>query len=95
MKRKSLTTHKQFHTELLKRPGYKEAYEALEPEFSVIDSIIEARIKQRMTQKELAEKVGITQSAIARIESGKISSTLDTIQKILARVGLKLKVVKA
>ena len=50
MKRKSLTTHKQFHSEMLKRPGYMEAYEALEPEFSVIDSIIETRLKLKVVK---------------------------------------------
>jgi DNA-binding XRE family transcriptional regulator len=92
---RKMKTHKEFHAELMKKPGYKEAYDALEVEFTIYDCIIEARKKEDLTQKQLAQKAGITQSALARIESGRISSTLTTIQKILGHVGLKLKVVKA
>ncbi len=95
MKLKGQTTHKEVHAELMKRPGYKEAYDALEPEFAIYDAIIEARIKENLTQKQLAEKIGIKQSALARIESGSISSTFAMIQKLLAGLGLKLKIVRA
>lgn len=90
-----MKTHKQFSEELLRDPELKKIDDNLDPEFKVYSAIIEARIKNNLTQKQLAQKVGIAQSALARIESGKISSTIATIQKILASVGLKLKVVKA
>jgi ribosome-binding protein aMBF1 (putative translation factor) len=95
MRLEGQTTHKEALARMMKRPGFKEAYDALEPEFAIYDAILEARIKKNLTQKQLAQKVGIAQSALARIESGKISSTIATIQKILANVGLKLTVVKS
>jgi len=79
---------------MMKKPGFKEAYDALEPEFAIYDALMEARINKNLTQKELAQQIGIAQSALARIESGKISTTLSTIQKILKSLGLKLTVVK-
>lgn len=95
MKLKGMTTHKEVMARMMKRPGFKDAYDALEPEFKIYDAIMKARVKKNMTQAELAEKVGIKRSALARIESGAISSTLMTIQKLLSGLGLKLKVVKA
>jgi DNA-binding XRE family transcriptional regulator len=90
-----MKTHKQFSKELLRDSKLREIDAVLDPEFKVYGAIVEARIRNNLTQKQLADKVGIAQSALARIESGKISSTITTIQKILASVGLKLKVVKA
>ncbi len=95
MKLKGQTTHKEALARIMGRPGFKDAYDALEPEFIIYDALIEARIKKNLTQKQLAEKIGIKQSALARIESGAISSTLSTVQKLLSALGLKLKIVKA
>ena len=95
MKLTGQTTFTESLARAMKRPGFKEAYDALEPEFAIYDAIIEARRKENLTQKELAKKIGVDQSALARIESGRISATLTTIQKVLNGLGLKLKVVKA
>ena len=95
MTKKYYATHAEVHDRMMKRPGYKEAYEALEPEFAIYEAIIDARIQRKMTQRQLAEKAGIAQSALSRIESGKINSTLQSIQKLLALTGRKLKIVQA
>lgn len=54
----------------LKNPKFRKEYEALEEEFSVAEDIIKLRIKNGITQKELAQKAHTSQSAIARLESG-------------------------
>ena len=59
-----------FGKELLNDPDVAAEYEALEPEFDIIRSLMEARISQNMTQKELSERTGITQADISRIENG-------------------------
>ena len=78
--------------EAFKRPGVKKAYNELEFEFQIIRALIDARSKKEMTQKKLAEKIGIAQSALARFESGRINPTLSFLKKITSGLGLKLMV---
>ena len=95
MKLEGTKNYKEIHAKLMRRPGFKEAYEELEPEFAIYDAIMAARIQKHLTQKELAKKIGVTQSALARFESGKISATLATLQKFCKALGLKIKIVEA
>ena len=90
-----MKTHKQLKAELLKRPGFKKAYDELEFEFQLIDAIIAQRIKDGVTQKELARKIGTKQSAIARFESGRYNPSLTFISKLSRALDLRLKVTTA
>lgn len=73
-------------------PEFAAEYEKLRPEYEAIRAVINARIECNMTQKELAEKTGIRQSNISRIESGATSPTIDTLARIAAGMGKKLKI---
>jgi len=68
---------------------YKE-YKALEPEYEIIKQIIKARSELNITQKELAERVGIKQSNISRLESGNYNPSLDFLKKIAQGLGKEL-----
>ena len=85
-----MITHDEFVKESLKNPDLKKVYDSLELEFKLIDAIIEQRIKHGITQKQLAEKVGMKQSAIARFESGKCNPTLSFLKKLAMALGMKL-----
>ncbi len=87
-----MKTFRQFKKESLGRPGVKKAYEDLELEFRLIRAIIDQRLKKGVTQKELAEKVGTKQSAIARFESGNANPTLSFVQKLSTALNLKIRV---
>jgi len=89
MKMKTFT---QLKKELKKDKKFKKAYDELEFEFKLIELLIENRLKKGMTQKELAEKVGTKQSAIARFESGEYNPTILFIQKVSHALNVKLKV---
>ena len=65
-------------------------YEKLRPEYEAICAVIAARLGSNMTQKELAEKTGIRQSNISRIESGSCSPTVATLQALAEGLGKKL-----
>ena len=69
-------------TELLSDPVVKKEYDALEDEFALIESLISARLAKKMTQSELAIKVGMKQAAIARLEGGESNPTYSTLSKI-------------
>jgi ribosome-binding protein aMBF1 (putative translation factor) len=85
-----MKTLEQFKKEALKRPGVRKAYTETQPEFQIIRALIISRNKRGMSQRKLAQKIGVTQSALARFESGKANPTLSFIQKITSGLGLKL-----
>ena len=76
--------------ELFKRSEVKKAYDNLEFEFQIIKALIEARSRRKMTQKELAQKIGVAQSALARFESGNVNPTLSFLKKVTSGLGLQL-----
>ena len=83
------------HLELsLKNPEFKAAYDALEDEFSALDALLKARKQAGLTQAEVAERMGIAQSALARIESSlgsrKHSPSLATLRRYAEACGKKL-----
>ena len=75
----------------LKNPEFKAEYDALEPEFSIMQAIIDARKESGMTQKELAEKTGITQADISRLEKGNANPSLRTLQRLAAGMNMRVK----
>ena len=60
------------------------------PEFEVMRVLIDARISQNMTQKELSERSGVRQSNISRIENGTCSPTIATLEALANGMGKKL-----
>ena len=71
-------------------PELHDEYKALAPEYEIIKQIIQARAEQNLTQKELADKVGIKQSNISRLESGHYNPSLDFLKKIAGGLGKEL-----
>ena len=74
----------------LENPEFAVEWERQRPEREYIKAIITARTEQNLTQKELAERTGIRQSNISRIENGNCSPTVATLQQIADGVGKKL-----
>jgi ribosome-binding protein aMBF1 (putative translation factor) len=78
--------------EQMKNSAFKAEYEALEPEFAIIQAIIDARKNSGMTQKELSEITGIAQADISRLENGNANPSLKTMQRLALGMGMKLKI---
>jgi transcriptional regulator with XRE-family HTH domain len=76
----------------MKELGFKEGYEALEEEFSLASLLIDARTRSNLTQAELAERMGTSQSTIARLESGKAKPSLSTLRRLAKATGTQLKI---
>lgn len=81
---------KNLKKELLKDKETKRLYDDLSPEFDVIHILMKKREKMGLTQKELAEKTGTKQSAIARFESGNYNPSLSFINKIARGLDAKI-----
>lgn len=86
-----MSSYKEFKTEMLKDEAVKAEYDALAPEFDIIQAMIDARKKQNLTQKELASRTGITQADISRIENGTRNPSLDMIKRLARGMGMRLK----
>jgi DNA-binding XRE family transcriptional regulator len=83
----------------LKDKNFKEAYDSFNEEFILAKEIIKLRKTNNLTQKELAEKVGTSQPAIARLESGNYKNvSLAFLRKVAFALGttpeIKLKKIK-
>jgi DNA-binding XRE family transcriptional regulator len=72
--------------------GVLAEYNRLAEEFSILDEFLKARAAAGITQSEVAERIGTTQSAVARLESGggKHSPSLATLQKYAHALGCRL-----
>lgn len=89
-----LKSFRSLHNKWMKDPGYKKAYNDLEFEYKIIDALIGARIQRKLTQKALAEKIGVAQPALARFESGRVNPSLAFLNKVTYGLGLELTVRK-
>lgn len=75
-----------------KDPEYVREYEALEEEFALVNALIRARMESGLTQEEIAQRMGTTQSAVARLESGRSRPSTATLAKFAKATGTKLRV---
>ncbi|MBI3305877.1 helix-turn-helix domain-containing protein [Candidatus Nomurabacteria bacterium] len=87
-----MTKFSDLHEKWMKDPKYRKAYQDWEPEFAIIQAIIRKRIASKMSQKDLARKLGTKQSAISRLESGNYNPTLSFLKKLSNTLGGKLEI---
>ena len=71
---------------------FKKEYEAIQPEMDVIRAIVDARISQNMTQKELAERTGINQADISKLENGTRNPSVNLLKRLADGMGMALKI---
>ncbi len=88
-KLKIVSGDKMFKREM-KNPDFKRAYEALEPEFQIARQVIRARIARKLTQTQLAKRIGTKQPVISRLEGMGSMPTITLLKKVAASLGKKL-----
>ena len=71
---------------------FRKEYEAIQPEMDVIRAIVDARASQILTQKELAERTGINQADISKIENGTRNPSLNLLKRLADGMGMTLKI---
>ena len=88
-----MTNFDDFFAEKLKDPEFKAEYDALEPEFAIIQAIIDARKNIGLTQKELSERTGIAQGDISKLENGSANPSLRTLRRLASGMNMRLRLV--
>jgi DNA-binding XRE family transcriptional regulator len=68
--------------ESMKDPAFKAEYESKELRFKIIDILVGLRVQYKLTQADLAKKLGTTQTVISRIENGTVNIGIDFLQKL-------------
>ncbi|MDD6631879.1 MAG: helix-turn-helix transcriptional regulator [Lachnobacterium sp.] len=76
----------------MKDEEFKKKYEAIQPEFDVIRAIVDARISQNLTQRELAERTGINQADISKLENGTRNPSVNLLKRLADGMGMALKI---
>ncbi|MCY3776523.1 MAG: helix-turn-helix transcriptional regulator [Candidatus Aminicenantes bacterium] len=76
----------------MKDPEFREEYARADDEFVLVEALIRARTAAKLTQEELANRLGTTQSAIARLEGGGVSPSFATLRRYAEATGTRLTV---
>lgn len=71
---------------------YREAYEELDDEFALVSSLLEARTRAHLSQAEVASRMGTTESAVSRLESGRVKPSTRTLERYAKATGHKLRI---
>jgi ribosome-binding protein aMBF1 (putative translation factor) len=86
-----MSSYKSYKEKVLQNPEVKTEYEQLQPEYDIIQAMIDARVGQNITQQELSARTGITQADISRIENGTRNPSLSMVKKLAQGLGMQLK----
>jgi predicted transcriptional regulator len=85
--------HAAFLKKASKKAGFKEAYDALALEYSVVDQLLKARTRAGLSQDAVAARMGTTKSAVSRLESTRRHvPSLSTLRRYAKAVGYEVQV---
>ena len=79
-------------SEQLKDKVFRKEYETIQPEMDVIRAIVDARSSQNLTQKELAERTGINQADISKLENGTRNPSVNLLKRLADGMGMALRI---
>ena len=83
--------YSEYKKKCLEDLDFKKEYDALQPEYDIINAMIKARKERGLTQKQLSELTGISQADISRIENGTRNPSLEMIKRLATGMGMRLK----
>jgi len=85
-----LTSWEDYEKKLMRRKGFVKLAEKNEPKYQLVRSLIGARLKKKLSQKELAEKIGTKQPVISRLENMTSFPTFSLLTRISKAFDTKL-----
>lgn len=88
-----MSSFNEFLNNQLENPEFKKEWDDIQPEMDVIRAMMEARISQNMTQKELAERTGINQADISKLENGTRNPSLKLLKRLADGMDMNLSLV--
>lgn len=83
---------KELKKRLMEDPEFREEYARADEEYALVEALVRARTIAKLTQADVARRLGTTQSAIARLEGGKVSPSFTTLHRYAEATGTRLTV---
>lgn len=87
-----MKTLNEFLDQQMQDPEFKKEYEKIQPEMDIIRAIVDARVSNNLTQKELADRTGINQADISKLENGTRNPSLRLLQRLADGMDMVLKI---
>lgn len=87
-----METLNEFLDQQMQDPEFKKEYEKIQPEMDIIRAIVDARVSNNLTQKELADRTGINQADISKLENGTRNPSLRLLQRLADGMDMVLKI---
>lgn len=76
----------------MKNTEFAREYEAIQPEMDIVRAMVDARTSQNLTQKQLAERTGINQADISKLENGTRNPTINLLKRLADGMDMVLKI---
>ena len=77
---------------LMEDPEFRKEYARVDDEFELIEALVRVRTAAKLTQAELARRLGTTRSAVARLEGGRVSRSFATLRRYAEATSTRLTV---
>ena len=87
-----MSDFRNYLNEQLQRHSFKAEWDALQPELTIAQAMLDARKESGLTQKQLSERTGIAQADISKLERGNANPSLRTLQRLAAGMGMNVKI---
>jgi predicted transcriptional regulator len=87
-----MSDFRNYLNEQLQRPSFKAEWDALQPELTIAQAMIDARKESGLTQKQLSERTGIAQADISKLERGNANPSILTLKRLADAMDMTLKI---
>lgn len=87
-----MTELKDLKDRFMQDPEFREEYASFDEEYALVETLVRTRTAANLTQAELARRIGTTQSAVARLEGGRVSPSFSTLRRYDEATGTRLTV---